>query len=47
MCQTAGGPVDQEVAVLYTGELANCLWAEKAGSTEGHGGGGKGAKWMM
>lgn len=24
------GVVDQEVAVLYTGELTNCLWAEKA-----------------
>lgn len=24
------GDVDQEVAVLYTGELTNCLWAEKA-----------------
>lgn len=24
------GIVDQEVAVLYTGELTNCLWAEKA-----------------
>lgn len=23
------GAVDQEVAVLYTGELTNCLWAEK------------------
>lgn len=24
------GIMDQEVAVLYTGELTNCLWAEKA-----------------
>lgn len=24
------GIVDQEVAVLYTAELTNCLWAEKA-----------------
>lgn len=24
------GIVDQEVAVLYTSELTNCLWAEKA-----------------
>lgn len=28
--QTGDGVVDQEVAVLYTGELTNCLWAEKA-----------------
>lgn len=28
--QLSGGIVDQEVAVLYTGELTNCLWAEKA-----------------
>lgn len=24
------GTVDREVAVLCTGELTNCLWAEKA-----------------
>lgn len=29
-CADSDGVVDQEVAVLYTGELTNCLWAEKA-----------------